>query len=122
MGYPKRYRRAAVPGRIKSVNPTHGDGRFDADEHAAFLLGVRVPCRSSWVDAARWDEATQTLTLTIGGKDYDFPGIDEGRADEFVAFPSKGQWFWHVWVLQMGRGSPAAAPAPRRWAARAPEF
>ncbi len=85
--------------------PAHIDAAFNGDELASFLLGLTVPCRSSWIDSARWDEDASNMTLTVDGKGYDFPGITYDEAQVFAHYPSKGIWFHQIYKGRLGTTS-----------------
>jgi hypothetical protein len=88
----------------------HTDAAFDDDEMAAFLLGIRVSCRSSWIAAAEWDEASSTLILNLAknGHDYRFRPTDYNAAVDFARAYSKGHWYWIEWRGHLGHDTPAA--------------
>ncbi len=98
--HPTRPARTVIPSNLN--NPTHIDAGFDGEELAGFLLGLTIPCRSSWIDSARWDEDASNMTLTVDGKGYDFPGIGYEEAQVFAHYPSKGKWFWGVYRGRLG--------------------
>lgn len=81
---------------------THVDAAFDDEENAAFVLGIKVTARSTWIDAAQWDEGNSVLTLTIDGKEYTFPGVDYTGAVVFSRYNSKGKWYWEQWRSKSG--------------------
>ncbi len=99
---------AFVPTRrAEKVSPhtTQTNAAFSDREMSEFLLGHRVSCRSSWVNAAQWNEDAAVLTLNLGEtkpKDYDFPNIDEDGAEEFATSYSKGAWYHEVWLGRYG--------------------
>jgi hypothetical protein len=98
------------PRRPLSPYTMQTNAAFSPGEMSNFLLGYRVACRSSWVNAAQWNEDSSNLTLNLGtaAKDYDFPDIDEDGAVEFAESFSKGFWYWSVWVGKYGREKPVA--------------
>ncbi len=91
----RRKRGGKKPAAV--VGGVHIDAAFDEAEEEAFLFGEWVDCRSSWVDAARWDADSSVLQLRIDGKEFDFPNVDETGAHVFATFNSKGRWFHSVY-------------------------
>ncbi len=101
-----------VPGPLVGRNyPFHIDAAFTDEEMEVFFGGFWVDCRSTWIQAARWDVDPQHLLLRAKGREYVFPGVDSGAALAFAEAQSKGRWYWTVWVPVRGR-HPLMPPPP----------
>jgi hypothetical protein len=62
-----------------------------------------IPVDSSMLSRARYDDEAQNLTVTMakGGKEYSTDGVTKEMWQDFLAAPSKGQW----WLANVkGRG------------------
>jgi hypothetical protein len=95
----------------------HTNAAFTEEEEFAFLMGkkiiVGVPARSTWVEAAQYDEQSHTITLWTDRGDElgPYSGMGEAEAIVFAQATSKGAWYWAVVV---GRGT-VAALEPWSW-------
>ncbi len=114
MGYPKLtpsqaategFRKAAAGNarRKREHLPRHQDAFFGMEEGTAFLLGVRVPCRSRWVRAVWYDADTERLYAELGARNQPsvvgyYPDVSFELAEQFASSPSKGGFFWDHFI------------------------
>ena len=100
MGTPRRpsgweQARTQAARRAHEHEPRHRDALMGVEEGSAFLLGVWVPCYSSWVMAAMYDAEAEHLWIRFGkdgrvdAEGY-YYGITFAMAEAFASAPSKG--------------------------------
>ncbi len=107
MGLPKKtgWQRAAegIARRRHEHEPRHQDAFFGSEEGSAFLLGVWVPCRSSFWKSCRYLADEERLEVEFANKNKAptygaYLGVPFEVAEKFASSPSKGGFMHDVLI------------------------